>query len=321
MIILSLCFCQLVEAQGFCFVELNCENLFDEKHDTLKNDFEFTPEGSHHWTRSRYRRKLNSIARELVACGGEGEEWRKPDMIALVEVENDSVLYDLTRRSLLRTAGYSYVMTDSPDERGVDVALLYRSDSITVDRHYGIRITPPKGARHTRDILYAHCLTTSGEVHAFVVHAPSRAGGKKATDYYRMIVAQKLCESIDSLRQSDADAKVIVAGDFNDYYTDAAPQLLVSRGMDNLSAGVRGLNGAKGTYRYRGEWGSLDHIFMSKTMLQMASEHQCYIFDAPFLTVEDTKYGGVKPHRMFNGPAYDKDGFSDHLPLILRMKF
>lgn len=248
----------MVEAQDFCFVELNCENLFDEKHDTLKNDQEFTPDGDHHWTRSRYRRKLNNIAREIIACGGEGEEWQKPCLVALVEVENDSVLHDLTRRSLLRKAEYDYVMTNSPDARGVDVALLYDSYKITIDHYHGIRVKPPKDGKPTRDILYALCMMDEDSLHVFVVHAPSRAGGKKATDAYRMIVAEKLCENIDSVREKNGNANIIIAGDFNDYYTDAAPQEIVQHDMVNVSAKAKGKNGAKGTYRFRGEWGSLD---------------------------------------------------------------
>lgn len=320
MIILSLCFCQLVEAQGFCFVELNCENLFDTKHDTLKNDLDYTPEGTLRWTRSRYRRKLNSIAKEIIACGGEGEDWQKPDLVALVEVENDTVLHDLTRKSLLRNAHYDYVITNSPDERGVDVALLYDSETIKIEQSRSIRITPPKGGKPTRDILYSRCSMKQGEIHVFVVHSPSRAGGKKATDNYRMIVAERLCESIDSIRENDKDASIIVAGDFNDYFTDPAPQKIIQHGMKNVSANVRGKNGAKGTYRFRGEWGSLDQIFMSEAMSSRCMIMECSICDAPFLTEEEPKYGGVRPRRTFHGPSYDGEGYSDHLPLVLKWK-
>lgn len=318
--ILLLCFCQMVGAQDFCFVELNCENLFDTRHDTLKNDTEYTPEGEHHWTRSRYRRKLNNIAREIIACGGEGENWRKPDLVALVEVENDSVLHDLAKRSMLRKAGYGYVMTESPDQRGIDVALLYDANCITINKHYGIRITPPSGGKPTRDILYAECSTPKGTMNVFVVHAPSRAGGKTSTDGYRMIVARRLCESIDSIRQDDSEANIIVAGDFNDYHNDPAPLEVVRHGMKNVSANAKGMNGAQGTYRFRGEWGSLDQIFMSEPLLNRCENVSCIIFDALFLTEEETKYGGRRPHRSFRGPVFDKEGFSDHLPLVLKWK-
>ena len=113
------------------FVELNCENLFDTRHDSLKQDTEYLPEATRHWTKKRYWQKLNNTAQELLSCCNDGI----PDLIALCEIENDTVMRDFSRRSLLRNAGYEYVMTQSPDLRGIDVALLYsplRSSIATV---------------------------------------------------------------------------------------------------------------------------------------------------------------------------------------------
>ena len=111
-------FLSLLLSGFFTFVELNCENLFDYLHDEGKQDVEYLPESTRHWTKKRYWRKLNNIAQELLSCSEEGI----PDMIALCEVENDSVMRDLTKRSLLRHAGYEYLMTCSPDQRGIDVS-------------------------------------------------------------------------------------------------------------------------------------------------------------------------------------------------------
>ena len=92
-------FLALLLSSLLTFVELNCENLFDTRHDSLKNDMEFTPEGSYHWTRTRYWRKLNNLAKELVALGEKGnKEWEIPDLVAMCEVENDTVMTDLTKR-------------------------------------------------------------------------------------------------------------------------------------------------------------------------------------------------------------------------------
>ena len=90
----------------FTFVELNCENLFDTQHDSLKQDVEYLPDSYHHWNANRYWKKLNRIGQEIIACGGEGNNWMLPDLVALCEVENDSVMRDLTKRSLLRQARY-----------------------------------------------------------------------------------------------------------------------------------------------------------------------------------------------------------------------
>lgn len=308
----------LLLASLFTFVELNCENLFDCQHDSLKNDTEFLPDGSNHWTPNRYWRKLNRIGQEILACGGEGDEWALPDMVALCEVENDSVMRDLTRRSLLRKARYEYVMTHSPDERGIDVALLYSPFSFRFISSHAIRVDMPRGVRPTRDILYVSGRITTGDtLHVFVVHAPSRTGGERATAPYRQLVADRLGSAIDSLRRLSPSAPVIVAGDFNDYSGSRNLKRIAEHGMTDVSASARGRNGAKGTYRFHGEWGSLDHFLLSREWVEAMQE--CFIMDAPFLLTRDEKYGGMQPKRNFLGPKY-LNGFSDHLPLVLRLR-
>ncbi len=298
----------------FTFVELNCENLFDTRHDSLKQDTEFLPASARHWTPYRYWRKLNRIGQEIVSCGATDDVSAMPDMVALTEVENDSVLTDLTRRSLLRQAGYDYVMTQSADERGIDVALLWSPFSFRLISHHAIRINPPKKHRPTRDILYVSGEAITGDtLHVFVVHAPSRASGERATRPYRQLVADRLAAAVDSVRRLSAQARILVAGDFNDYSGDPALQTLARHGLTEVSQGATGRHGAKGTYRWRGRWDSLDHIFCSPALA--ARLVTCHINDAPFLLEEDSKYGGMKPRRTYQGPKY-LDGFSDHLPLV-----
>lgn len=309
----------------FTFVELNCENLFDCQHDSLKNDFEYCEGGARHWSRTRYLRKLNNIGREIISCGGVGNNWSIPDMVALIEVENDTVLHDLTRRSLLRSAGYEYVMTHSDDERGVDVALMYLPYSFVLEKSYSIRISPPKGYRPTRDILYvkgqSFCDSASRRfpLHVFVVHAPSRAGGQKVTAPYRKMVSDRLLQSVDSVRTLEPDANIIIAGDFNDYYNDVAVAQIESHDFNHVSKHAKGIYGAKGTYRFQGEWGSLDHVFISNPFLEFSELLYCHIHDAPFLTEPEDKYGGVRPKRSYQGFKYNYHGFSDHLPLVFRI--
>ena len=296
------------------FVELNCENLFDCQHDSLKNDTEFLPTAGRQWTPRRYWRKLDNIGRTIISCTPDTVTFQLPDLVALVEVENDSVLHDLTRRSLLRNAGYEYVMTCSPDERGLDVALLYQPFSFQLLHHYPLRVEPLEGMRPTRDILYVSGRDMSGDtLHVFVVHAPSRYGGERETRPFRQQVAQRLMQSVDSLRTLSPAARILVAGDFNDYFRDASLQYLESQNLQNVSKGAIGHHGARATYRFQGLWASLDHIFVS-TSLQTALD-TCYVNDQPFLLEEDEKYGGVKPRRTYNGFRYQR-GFSDHLPLV-----
>ena len=320
----------------FTFVEFNCENLFDTRHDSLKNDIEYCAGGAYHWDSKRYWRKLNNIGKEIVSTGGEWQNWQAPDLVALVEVENDSVLFDLTQRSLLRTVGYKYFVTNSPDQRGIDVALLYHPYSFAPDTSYSLRITPPEGFGPTRDVLYVRgrmlgtsypdsiapdAKSKSDELHIFVVHAPSRRKGEKASEPYRLEVASRLCSSIDSIRAISPDANIFITGDFNDYSDNRSLLMLAEHSMVEVSKDAKGTNGALGTYRYKGEWGSLDHIFFSQSFLNNSKIDYCRIHDLPFLTEEEPKFGGVRPARTYRGYKYNYNGFSDHLPLVLRFEY
>ena len=303
----------------FTFVELNCENLFDTQHDSLKHDEEFLPTSAMHWTPSRYWHKLNRIGQDILSCGELDSTKVIPDMVVLTEVENDSVMRDLTKRSLLRNADYEYVMTDSPDERGIDVALLYSPFSFALIGYHSIRIAPPKGFRPTRDILYACGQLISGDtLHVFAIHAPSRRGGEQVSRSYRQKVVERLLLSVDSVRTLSPQARVIIAGDFNDYSSDPTIKHLVRHGLVEVSANTQGRHGAKGTYRYHGLWGSLDHILCDATSARQLVD--CHIHDAPFLLEPDEKYGGVKPRRNYLGPRY-LNGFSDHLPIVATFGF
>lgn len=324
-------FLSLILSSFFTFVELNCENLFDTVHDSLKNDVEFLPESDYHWTRTRYWRKVNHLSQEIIALGelcphaqdfsdesiGENSmagAWHLPDMVALCEVENDSAMIALTKRSLLRKAGYEYVMTDSPDERGIDVALMYQPFSFRLLSTYPIRINRLPDTRPTRDILYAKgILVNDDTLHVFVVHAPSRRGGELASRPYRLHVAEHLAHSVDSLYAIDDSSKIVIAGDFNDYDDSPALKYLESHHLINISKGARGRNAAKGTYRYHGEWRSLDHVLCSSPIA--IRQLGCEIGDLPFLLQDDEKYGGKKPFRTYLGPRY-LGGYSDHLPLV-----
>lgn len=310
------------------FVELNVENLFDTQHDSLKNDLQFTPGGDYKWTPSRYWHKINSLSQEIIALGDPKlmveepadkakRRWHLPDFVALCEVENDSVMVDLTKRSLLRNAGYEYVMTSSPDERGIDVALMYRPSSYRLLNSHSIRIQ--NMPYPTRDILYVSGIVASDDtLHVFVVHAPSRRGGEVASRPYRLQVASQLAEAVDSVYALHANAHILVTGDFNDYHDSPALDSLYLHRLTNVSADAVGQNGAKGTYRYHGEWNSLDQMLCSPAMVKKLKD--CRVGDLKFLLEEDPKYGGVMPYRTYLGPRYKK-GYSDHLPLVGRFKF
>ena len=312
--LLFLClFPLLVCGQSLTVVELNCENLFDYLDDEGKDDSEYLPEATRHWTKKRYWRKLNNIAQELLSISDEGI----PDLIALCECENDSVLHDLTHRSLLRNAGYEYLMTSSPDLRGIDVALLYSPFSFAPVRSYSIRVNPIEDMRPTRDILYVCGEVASGDtLHVFVVHLPSRYGGEHYSRPFRKVVADRLCQSLDSIQGLSPDAQILITGDFNDDADSPVLQQIGRHGLYNLTKDARGENGVKGTYRYQGEWESIDHILSSRVLYNKVDT--AFIHSPAFLLEDEKLYGGYRPRRTYNGMRY-QPGYSDHLPLVVKI--
>ena len=310
-------FLSLLLSGFFTFVELNCENLFDSFHDEGKQDIEYLPDATRHWTRSRYWHKLNNIAQELLSCSDDGI----PDMIALCEVENDSVMHQLTKHSLLRNAGYEYLMTSSPDERGIDVALIYSPLSFAPIRSYSIGVEPVnvKGMRATRDILYACGETVSGDtLHIFVVHQPSNFGGVNHTRPFRKVVADRVCQSVDSIYAVSPDASILIAGDFNEGADGYSLQQYYQHGLVNITRDAKADNGVKGTYKFKGEWESIDHVLGSAYIYNNVCNAR--IHSPLFLLDDDSQYGGVRPRRTYNGMRY-QPGYSDHLPLVVHFTF
>lgn len=314
------------EPPEFTFVTYNVENLFDCRHDTLKNDLEFLPDGDRKWTWRRYKKKVNDIARVLHEIGEPNETmvdyagFHIPDVIVLCEVENDSVIVSLTRRSLLRSVGYRYVITHSQDHRGVDVSILYNPLTFRPDTSFSIRVDSLHGFAPTRDILYIKGTTRAGEkLHVFALHAPSRSSGEAQTEPYRLLVSNAVAYHVDSLLTDDPFTNIIVAGDFNDYSSNKSLKNLSKR-LCHISKDAKGKNQDKthvsGTYYFQGEWGSLDHILVSSSIAEKVT--QCYIFDRDWLLEQDAQ-GSLRPKRTYRGPMYH-GGVSDHLPLVLKIE-
>lgn len=319
MILFLCCTCLVSAQESYRVMFWNVENLFDTKDDSLKNDNEFLPDATRHWTFYRYRDKLKSLAKGIIASGS----GYVPDLVGLCEVENDSCLYDLIRRSPLREADYRYVMTDSPDERGIDVALLYQRGSFRLLQHQSIRI-PHRQLKKgpTRDILHVVGeVVSSDTTDVFVCHFPSRSGGKAMSAPFRLVAAQTLKQAVDSVMQIRKYPHVIIMGDFNDTPTDQSiKKVLCSEGcLRNLMKDKK-----EGTYRFRGEWEILDQFIVSETLLDKkgsirTSVEKAQILRHDFLLEEDEKYGGDKPFRTYNGMKY-QGGFSDHLPVVLDLE-
>lgn len=310
-------------------MEYNVENLFDCRHDSLKEDTEFLPGATRKWTYRRYLQKLTNIAKVIAAAG----ESQLPDLVALCEVENDHVMRDLTRYSSLKQAGYRYVMTDSPDRRGIDVALLYQPATFRLVTHRSVRIPLKyKGQKPTRDILHVVGRVMTGDtLDVFVCHFPSRSGGKRRTDPFRICAATVLRAQIDSLVKVRQVPRIVVTGDFNDtpesrtlcevVGASVSVEMVEANQLYNLLADKTD----EGSYYYQGEWEIIDQLMVTGALLDpQASFHtstgQTRILKLPFLLTDDVRYGGKIPLRTYYGARY-QGGYSDHLPLLLQFDY
>ena len=302
LLFMTLSLCSSVKAQRI--VWWNVENVFDCQHDSLKNDYEFLPEGTYHWTKGRYWKKLDNLSRTIAAIAGD-DGW--PMIVGMCEVENDTVLRDLTKRSPLRLARYSYVHEEGPDKRGVDVAMLYDSLQFHLLGHKAIRIPSQEhGFNPTRDILQAWgvCPTLSDTLYIIIVHLPSRSGSGRTGEMHRRLAVSTLCNLLDELEGKH----VMLMGDFNSEPDDRIFRSIKERLTSLMPQSKRELRQAKGTYYFRKMWGYIDHIFISPNMLSFV-KGKVSVGQFPFLLTEKGT-----PWRTFQGPVY-KGGISDHLPI------
>jgi endonuclease/exonuclease/phosphatase family metal-dependent hydrolase len=312
--------------EPYTLVWYNVENLFDTHNDSLKQDDEFTPEGPRAWNNYKYKRKLVHIAKTLIALG----KWSAPDIVGLCEIENREVLKDLIYKTPLKYHSYGIVHYESPDLRGIDVALLYRKDRVEVLHSAPLPVNfPDTTNRPTRDILEVSLLFPAGDtLYLFLNHWPSMWGGQLTTRPKRMAAASALRKRIDSLRRKSPAARIITMGDFN--CTPEDPE--INQGLKALDPqpeladsliyklSPRFPAEIKGTHKFHNIWSHIDQIHASGLVIRNNAGVQCeksYRVAAPdFLLTQDANYGGIKPFRTFYGFTY-QGGFSDHLPLVL----
>jgi exonuclease III len=305
----------------------NVENLFDIYDDSLKQDDDFLPEGSKHWNYRRFTDKLNKLYKVIIAVGG----WEPPEIIGLCEIENNYILKKLINDTPLSKHEYGIVHRDSPDIRGIDVALLFRKDKISLLQEDFLEIIFPRDSlKKTRDILYFKGLALRKDtLHIFVNHWPSRHGGQLETEAYRVYVSSVLKEKVDSLFNTNEKSKIIITGDFNDEpenksiaETLSAKSYVDSVKSDrlyNLSYNLQD-NKKSGTCKYKFNWQMYDQFIVSGALITTpelkASLTDSHIFKADFLFEDDDIYSGIRPYRTYRGYNYT-GGFSDHLPVYL----
>lgn len=304
------------ELSHLTLMAYNVENLFDTIASNSYQDSDFTPTGAYTWTAKRYRSKLRKIAQVILAV----DTIHPADIIALEEVESDTVLYDLLHNTPLRTIGYHYLITKSLDSRGVNTALVYNPLQFRLLKNNAIRIDNHK--YRTRDVMHAIGVIPNGDtLHIFVVHLPSQLGGKKALRM-RKILLSKISQTINTIFSSHLHPKVIVLGDFNASPHDSEIRKFVLSipSFVNLSENRNG-----GSYKFRGRWEWIDQMIISSTLLNESASifipvPKLQVYSHPTMLESDFTYGQLKPRRTFLGNYYH-GGFSDHLPIFIKMLY
>lgn len=318
----------LFAQEKFRIVFYNAENMYDTKDNPDTNDDEFTPDGQLRWTNYRYWQKLNNISKVISSVG----EEVPPALVGLCEVENDSVLFDLTKRASLKRHKYEYVITNSKDLRGSNVALLYQRDQIKLLSKNSYTPVLGDSAKSTRDIFHLTGKVVNGGIlDIFICHFPSRREGIRRTRPYRIKSAELLRQKVDSLFRIRKKANIIIMGDFNDYPNDISMSETLSAkkvGTDVNNKSLYNLfyhrinDRGSGSYKYRGKWGYIDQFIVSGNLLEeqdniYIKDKTAHIFSAEYLLVTDSKkYGGNKPLRTYSGYKY-LGGYSDHLPIYM----
>jgi len=306
----------------FRFMFYNVENLFDTIDNPAKRDEAFTPKGEYHWNKYKYNTKLQHIYKTIMSV----KEWEELPLIGLCEIENHRVLNHLLYKTPLYQYNYHVIHQDSPDERGIDVALLYQAEYVEIlDRRFISIRFPFDTTDKTRDILYVKTLLSGNDsLHIFLNHWPSRYGGYMQTQPKRNYVAKVLAHTIDTLFNESSESNILIAGDFNDALGDESIELLIKEvTTTRLKSLPLSSSSRPGTLKYRSQWQHFDQIIVSQGLMSKKglslTQNQISTGKASFLIQKDNRYQGWKPFRYLQGPKYI-GGYSDHLPIFIDIR-
>lgn len=307
----------------FTIAFYNLENLFDTFDDQHTNDNDFLPNSEKRWTEKRYRKKVRKLS-DVISKIGTQTAGKPPSIIGLAEVENKLVIEDLINSSSLKEYNYNYVHYDSPDERGIDVALIYNESHFQVENSevFPLPLYDEDGNRdYTRDILMVEGFLNDEKIYILVNHWPSRHGGEELSEPNRIIASNKVLSIISAIKIDDEDPKIIVMGDFNDGpNNNSIKQMVNNEDLYNPMASLKSY--LRGSLNHRMEWYLFDQIIFTTNFFEAKPNTHSFskanIFDSEFLKQYKGKYKGV-PFRTYAGPKY-KGGFSDHFPVFIHLK-
>ena len=307
----------------YTIVSYNVENLFDTVDDPKIADEEFLPESEKKWDIVRYQKKLNDLSRVISEVNAK----ELPEIVGLVEIENRTVIEDLIQTEPLKDQGYTIIHEESPDFRGIDVALIYRKDAFHEIMHETLPVVFPDNPEFkTRDILHVTGQIKNITVHIFVNHWPSRVGGDEKTEPKRVLAASVLKAKIDDILAADPKALIIIMGDMNDEPTNKS--LVEILGAKSPDSGAKLVNlmipddtSGLGTYFYSGNWNMLDNLVVSDELISGKRFHivdqKGFIYSSNWM-IYTNKSGDKTPNRSYVGSKY-VGGVSDHFPVYLKL--
>lgn len=311
----------------------NVENLFDTEDDPNTFDDDRTPEGKDHWDEAKYQDKISNIAKVLSDIGSE-QSAGPPAIIGLCEIENISVLEDLVQSDLLKPFDYEIIHFDSPDERGIDVALLYQKSFFDALDSQSRRLLiydkdDPSKRDYTRDQLVVSGLLAKEKFHFIVNHWPSRSGGEAKSSYKREKAAALNKRIIDSIFTLEPYAKIISMGDFNDDpNNNSFKKILLTKGyrgdlsfQDLYNPMEEMHKQGMGTLAYRDKWNLFDQLIVTQSLVSReVSGFQFYkagIFNKSYLITPKGQFKGY-PFRSYGYGGYE-GGYSDHFPVFIHL--
>jgi len=324
----------LLFGQSFAQINLmaafwNVENLFDTTNSASTQDDDFTPSGRYEWTDSQLLKKFYDLSHVINKIAEDGNLA----LVGLAEIENYEVLEKLNEDFI--QLDYKIIHKESPDERGIDCALLYDPSELTLRGNHFIPIFLA-GNEKTRDIVEAEFYLAGSQnaksIFVFVNHWPSRWGGQEKTDPLRRATARILRERIDEILIKDPKADILIMGDFNDYPDDPSLHEVLRAGPFKLNMYPGDLintswkineDPSTGTCMYDGKWTTLDQIIISSGLMDAVGftwlSESTVAFRPDYLIESNGDFAGW-PYRMHRRGKYN-GGYSDHLPVICQLSY
>ena len=311
----------------------NLENLFDTINNNGKQDYEFTPLGAYQWDGAKYWQKQHNMAYVISQMEVNGSPADGPVVIGVGEVENISVLQDLVRQPEIQDRRYKIVHHDSPDPRGIDVALLYNPRFFKV-----LNVTTQNINKYlsepylTRDQLTVTGMLAGEKVTFIVNHWPSRRRGMEVSSYLREAAGRMARETMDSLLRDDPNQGIIFMGDLNDDPQNKSCSEALGAKKEIKDCVEPGscfnpwwniLNRGIGTLGYKGNWNLFDQIIFTEYFLRNYDSKdkptltfsRAEVLNRKFLRGSEGDRQGY-PLRTYSGGIFI-NGYSDHFPTMI----